>query len=73
MGNVRLWTEILRCFGSTDANIPLYHGIPAVALGTAVKGGAHTRGEWIDAESMADAAVLAVSLTDSLAVFTDKG
>ena len=33
--------------GSTDANIPLSLGIPAVSLGAGGEGGgAHTRGEW---------------------------
>ncbi len=38
---------------STDANIPLSRGIPAVTLGITRGGGAHTRGEWIDTEPMA--------------------
>lgn len=33
---------------STDANIPLSRGIPAVTLGVTRGGGAHTRGEWIE-------------------------
>ncbi|MGN0292881.1 MAG: M20/M25/M40 family metallo-hydrolase [Lachnospiraceae bacterium] len=33
---------------STDANIPLSLGIPAVTLGTIVGGKAHTREEWVD-------------------------
>lgn len=36
---------------STDANIPLSMGIPAVTLGTIVGGKAHTRQEWIDLDS----------------------
>jgi acetylornithine deacetylase/succinyl-diaminopimelate desuccinylase-like protein len=36
--------------GSTDANIPLSLGIPAVSIGAGGEGGAaHTRGEWYDA------------------------
>jgi len=36
--------------GSTDANIPLSLGIPAVSLGAGGEGGgAHTRGEWYSA------------------------
>jgi acetylornithine deacetylase/succinyl-diaminopimelate desuccinylase-like protein len=38
---------------STDANIPLSRGIPAVTLGVTRGGGAHTRGEWIDASPLA--------------------
>ena len=36
---------------STDANIPLSLGIPAVTLGTIVGGKAHTREEWVDLDS----------------------
>jgi len=34
--------------GSTDANIPLYHGVPAVCIGLTGGGGAHTTGEYMD-------------------------
>lgn len=34
--------------GSTDANIPLSHGIPALCLGLTTGGGAHTAKEYID-------------------------
>jgi len=38
--------------GSTDANIPLSLGIPAVSLGAGGEGGgAHTRGEWYSAKN----------------------
>jgi len=38
--------------GSTDANIPLSLGIPAVSLGAGgVGGGAHTRAEWYSAKN----------------------
>ena len=37
--------------GSTDCNIPHNMGIPAVCFGVYKGKGAHTRGEWIDAES----------------------
>ena len=33
---------------STDANVPLGRGIPAVTLGVTRGGGAHTRGEWVE-------------------------
>ena len=36
---------------STDANISLSLGIPAVTLGTIVGGKAHTREEWVDLDS----------------------
>lgn len=38
--------------GSTDANIPLSEGIPAVTIGTVDGGGAHTYEEWIAKDSM---------------------
>lgn len=38
--------------GSTDCNIPLSMGIPAVCVGVFCGGGAHTREEWIKKESL---------------------
>lgn len=38
--------------GSTDANVPLSMGIPAVTFGTVAGGGAHTYEEWINKDSM---------------------
>lgn len=38
--------------GSTDCNIPLSLGIPAIAVGTYKGGGTHTREEWVDKASM---------------------
>lgn len=40
--------------GSTDCNIPLSEGIPAVCLGVCDGGGCHTREEWLDTESLPD-------------------
>lgn len=36
---------------SSDANIPLSKGIPALTIGTIVGGKAHTREEWVDLDS----------------------
>lgn len=36
--------------GSTDANVPLNLGLPAVVMGVTTGGGAHTLGEFIDIE-----------------------
>ena len=34
---------------STDANVPISQGIPAIAIGAGGRGGdAHTHGEWFD-------------------------
>ena len=38
--------------GSTDCNIPLSIGIPAIAVGVYQGGGTHTREEWIIKESL---------------------
>jgi acetylornithine deacetylase/succinyl-diaminopimelate desuccinylase-like protein len=38
--------------GSTDANIPLSRGIPAVVMGITAGGGAHTTNEYIEIEPM---------------------
>ena len=45
-------TEIRMSAGSTDANIPLSLGIPAVTLGSIIGEGAHTRQEWVDLRSI---------------------
>jgi len=59
-GLVRVCAAVLRRLNvspqyspaSTDANIPLSQGIPAVTLGVTRGGGAHTRGEWIEIAPM---------------------
>lgn len=38
--------------GSTDANAPLAHGIPAVCCGVGRGGSAHTPSEWLEEESL---------------------
>lgn len=42
---------------STDANIPLSCGIPAVCMGAVRGAGAHTRDEWIETSSLEDGLV----------------
>lgn len=44
--------DCIRESGSTDANIPMSLGIPAVCAGTHISGGTHTREEWIDKKSL---------------------
>ncbi len=41
-----------RASGSTDANIPLSMGIPAVCLGLSLGHGEHTREEWVETASL---------------------
>lgn len=55
---VRTAAAALECVGlqpsfeaaSTDANLPLSRGIPAISIGVTTGGGMHTPGEWIDTE-----------------------
>ena len=42
--------EAILTTGSTDANVPLSKGIPALVMGITTGGGAHTMGEYIDTE-----------------------
>ena len=49
--------------GSTDANYPLFKGIPAVCVGATRSGGAHTLGEWCDIESLKPGMEFMMSLT----------
>lgn len=44
--------DCIRESGSTDANIPMSLGIPAVCAGTHIAGGTHTREEWIEKSSL---------------------
>ena len=46
-------SEVIRSLSSTDCNIPLSMGIPAVAVGTYIGGGAHTREEYVVKNSLA--------------------
>ena len=44
---------------STDANVPLSLGIPAICVGTVAGEGMHTRGEWVDLASLGRGLALA--------------
>lgn len=48
--------------GSTDCNIPLAHGIPSTRVGTIICGGAHTREEWMEAQSLISGMKMALDL-----------
>ncbi len=54
---------------STDANIPMSLGIPAIKIGSGGTGGrAHSLGEWIDVEKSASLAGMSAGLATILAV-----
>lgn len=48
--------------GSTDANIPLSRGIPAICISACNGGKCHTREEWLDTASLADGCKLFMAL-----------
>jgi tripeptide aminopeptidase len=61
--------EPRRAASSTDANVPMSLGIPAVKIGTGGTGGrAHTLDEWIDVEPEASLRGLSASLAAILAL-----
>jgi di/tripeptidase len=56
-------------FSSTDANIPMSLGIPAVKIGSGGTGGrGHSLEEWIDVEEAASLRGMAAGLTTVLAI-----
>lgn len=52
---------------STDCNIPLSLGIPALCIGVHNSGGAHTREEWLEKASMASGLEVAIRIALALA------
>lgn len=48
--------------GSTDCNIPLSKGIPALCVGVNIHEGMHTREEWVDKESIVHGLEVAINL-----------
>lgn len=54
---------------STDCNIPMAMGIPALCVGLVRGGGAHTLEEWIDVDSLAEGIRIAVKLCGDKAVY----
>jgi acetylornithine deacetylase/succinyl-diaminopimelate desuccinylase-like protein len=52
--------------GSTDANIPLSRGIPAVVMGISTGGGAHTLYEYIDTDPVAKGMDALVRFVESI-------
>lgn len=57
--------EVTITSSSTDANIPLSRGIPAVCLGAVRGKGAHTREEWIETASLEDGLVAILAMLTS--------
>lgn len=53
--------------GSTDCNIPLSLGIPALCVGANMHSGIHTREEWVDKHSILTGLEVAISLGEALA------
>ena len=56
----------VRQSASTDCNIPLSLGIPAVCVGAMTSGGAHTTGEWLKKESLIDGTRLFIRFLSEL-------
>ena len=54
--------EIRFSAGSTDCNIPLSLGVPAVCVGCYRGGGAHTREEYVELDSLPPGLRLALDL-----------
>lgn len=51
---------------STDCNIPLSMGIPALCIGVYTGGGAHTREEWVEKESLQQGLEIAIKVSAAL-------
>jgi acetylornithine deacetylase/succinyl-diaminopimelate desuccinylase-like protein len=52
--------------GSTDANIPLSRGYPAICMGLTTGGGAHTTSEYIDISPVGQGLGILVDLIQML-------
>lgn len=51
---------------STDCNIPLSLGIPAICIGVYTGAGAHTRQEWVEKASLVPGLEIAIRVADAL-------
>lgn len=58
--------------GSTDCNIPMSMGIPAVNMGVYIGGKSHTTEEWIDKESILKGLLASLKLIDELCIMRAK-
>lgn len=61
-GKAYFGVEMVFRSGSTDCNIPLSMGIPSVCLGSYIGGGAHTREEYVEIDSLLPGLKLAFDL-----------
>jgi tripeptide aminopeptidase len=52
--------------GSTDANLPLSRGYPAICLGLTVGGGSHTLGEYIEIKPISQGLTILADLVQSI-------
>lgn len=57
----------VRISSSTDCNIPLSLGIPAICVGVMLAGGAHTREEWLEKSSILRGTELFINYLETLA------
>ena len=53
---------------STDCNIPLSLGVPAICIGTNTHAGIHTREEWVDKESIVKGLRIAIAIGEKATV-----
>jgi tripeptide aminopeptidase len=52
--------------GSTDANVPLSLGLPAICVGLTTGGGAHTMGEYIDTPPLDQGLAILVDIVQTI-------
>ena len=52
--------------GSTDCNVPLSLGIPAICISAYRGGGAHTREEWVYKSSLPEGLEIAIRVIEKL-------
>ena len=58
--------EIIYGSSSTDCNIPLSLGIPAICIGVYTGSGAHTREEWVEKASLVPGLTKAIKIMEKI-------
>lgn len=58
--------EIVYRSSSTDCNIPLSLGIPAICIGVYTGGGSHTREEWVEKASLVPGLIKAIKIMERI-------